>query len=156
MNLLEQSLSPVLLRGAHNGLLVNWPFDSDAHPPTANWDLINEVLTLLALPPRSLFSELSEVGVCFPLHFMRGEATLWCARPLVRTTRWTMYVCERAYVHSLKTIWDDSTLMATPQLPFAFLRRSCRLSECCYRALRSAQSWILFSSCVRLQNISQV
>ncbi|CAB1461004.1 unnamed protein product [Pleuronectes platessa] len=38
MNLFEQSASLV----AHNGLLVNWPFDSDAHPPTANWDLINE------------------------------------------------------------------------------------------------------------------
>lgn len=63
----------MLLCGARNGLLVNWPFDSDAHPPVANWGLINEVLTLLALPPRFMFGELSEVGVCFPSHFMRGE-----------------------------------------------------------------------------------
>lgn len=56
----------MLLCGARNGLLVNWPFDSDAHPPVANWGLINEVLTLLALPPCFMFGELSEVGVCFP------------------------------------------------------------------------------------------
>lgn len=54
-SLLMASLSPVWLCGAHNGLLVNWPFDSDAHPPVANWGLINEVLTLLALPPCFMF-----------------------------------------------------------------------------------------------------
>ena len=57
----------MLLHGAHNGLLVNWPFDSDGHPLVANWGMINEVLTLhFALPPCFMFSELSEVDVCFP------------------------------------------------------------------------------------------
>lgn len=39
--------------GAHNGLLINWPFDSDAHPPVANRGLINEVLALLRAPFRA-------------------------------------------------------------------------------------------------------
>lgn len=49
--LLMSLLSPVQPCAAHNGLLVNWPFDSNAHTLLANWGLINEVLTLLALPP---------------------------------------------------------------------------------------------------------
>lgn len=51
----ESLLMVTLSCAAHNGRLVNWPFDSDAHPPEANWGLINEVLTLLALPPCFMF-----------------------------------------------------------------------------------------------------
>lgn len=49
--LLMALLSPAQPCTAHNGRLVNWPFDSDAHPLLTNCRLINEVLTLLALPP---------------------------------------------------------------------------------------------------------
>lgn len=49
--LLMALLSPAQPCAVHNGRLVNWPFDSVAHPLLANWGLINEVLTFLALPP---------------------------------------------------------------------------------------------------------
>lgn len=57
------------LAAPHNGRLVNWPFDSDAHPPAGPTGVfINEAPLPSALrspsAPRVIRAQ-SEVGVCF-------------------------------------------------------------------------------------------
>lgn len=61
---------------AHNGFLVNWPFDSEAHPLVANWGLINEVLLLLSLPLCLIFLELMEVGCLLSRALNQRQSTL--------------------------------------------------------------------------------